>query len=379
MKFNKNLAIILVLVSLLISALIFSFYLYNINKKTIAKNNQLISVYIAKDDIDKNSIIKEDNLAKTQIAKQFLLNKPLTKSEILGKIATEKVYKNEIFIKEKLTTKIEKEKATLLDFKYSSYNMPFNLFQNPNYTLNPNDKINIISVYAKENTQIKRNETNQYKVQYIASNINILGFIREGKASDKTIEKRVVKKVVQKKVIEEEIEIKADELVLDIPNNVLLNLLNDYNKGKQLWMSKVKNLVENKEIKTNDKKIVKKQSVKPVYYPIVWYKPKNSYITKTATIEYANDPKLKKSETTTITNSLKNICSQKDKLLIVKTARANIRNGASLSNEIYKTISKNYILPYKTKIGSWYKLCDDRYIHKNIVNEISYKEIKEIK
>lgn len=90
MRFNKNIAIILVLVSLLLSALMFSFYLYNINKKTAEKNNKLVTVFIAKTDIEKNSILKEEDLSKRDIAKQFLLNTPLTKEEILGKITKEK-------------------------------------------------------------------------------------------------------------------------------------------------------------------------------------------------------------------------------------------------------------------------------------------------
>lgn len=175
------------------------------------------------------------------------------------------------------------------------------------------------------------------------------------------------------------VEIKAEEIVLDLPNKVLLNLLNDYNKGKQLWMSKTKNSDNDEKKELVSKKEVEKESikkvVKPKYYPIVWYKPNESYTTKTATIEYADNPKLKKLETTTIKNSIDESCSQKDRLLIVKTVKANIREGASLEDKIYKTVSKNYVLPYKIKIGSWYKLCDNRYVHKNIVDEISFKEI----
>ena len=376
MRFNKHLAIILVLISLLLSAIMFSIYLYSLNKKTIAKNNQLVTIFVAKADIKKNSFIKEDDIIKTSIAKQYLLNTPLTKEEILGKITKESIYKNEIFIKEKLTTKTEEEKTFLLDFQYSSYNMAFNLFQNPNYTLNQNDMINIISVYAKENTQIKKNETNEYKVQNIASNIRVLGFIREGKATKETIEKRVITKVVQKKAIEEEVEIKADEIVLDIPNKVLLNILDDYNKGKQLWMNKVKSFKEpiakvvEKSTTSTSKPKVKKS------YPITWYRPSDSYMVKTATIEYVNDPNLKQSKSTTIKNNITADCSSKDKLLIVTREKANIRTGGSMNDSIYKTLSKNYVLPFVSKDeNNWYKLCDDKYIHKNVVNEIKYDDI----
>lgn len=378
MRFNKNLAIILVLVSLLLSAIIFSIYLYNINKQTIAKNNKLVTIYVAKEDIKKNSFIQEDNIVKTSIAKQYLLNNALTKKEILGKITKETIYKNEIIIKEKISTKKEQEEKFLLDFKYSSYNMPFNLFQNPNYTLNQNDIINIVSIYAKENTVIKKNETNEYKVQYIAKNLKVLGFIRDGKPSKETIEKRIVKKVVQKKIIEEEIEIKADEIVLDIPSKTLLNLLKDYNKGKQLWMNKIKSL-KDPIVKSSSK--TKKVEKKPTEsYPIVWYKPGNSYVTKTATIEYINNPKLKQSKTKTIKNTPVNLCTDKDKILIITRKRANIRTGGSMQSSIYKTLSKNYVLPFISKDeNNWYKLCDGKFIHKNVVKEISYKDLEKRK
>jgi hypothetical protein len=374
MKFNKNLAIILVLISLLLSAIIFSIYLYNINKKTIAKNNQLVTIYVAKNDIKKNSFIKEDNIVKTTIAKQYLLNTALTKKEIIGKITKEAIYKNEIIIKKKISTKKEEEKKFLLDFKYSSYNMPFKLFQNPNYTLNQNDRINIVSIYVKEHTPIKKDETNEYKVQYIAKNLKVLGFIRDGKPSKNTIEKKIIKKVIQKKVIEEEVEIKADEIVLDVPNKTLLNLLNDYNKGKQLWMDKINNF-KKPTVKVSSKENIKVKTIK--VYPLVWYKPNSTYTTKSATIEYVNDPKLKQYKTKTIKSNTTDLCSNKDKLLIITRERANIRSGASMQNAIYKTLSKNHILPFISKDkNNWYKLCDGKYIHKNVVKEINYKEIK---
>lgn len=374
MKFDKNLAIILILGSMLISALLFAYYLYNQNKKTVAKSNQQIVTFIAKEDLEKNHIIKEEDLLQTSIAKQYLLNNPLTKDEIIGKITNEKIYKNEIFIKQKLTTKIEEEKKLLLPFDYNSYNISFKLFQNPNYTLKADDRINIISVYAKEGTKIKKDETNKFDVQYIANSVKVLGFIRDGKASDITLEKKVIKKIEQKKVIEEEVEIKADEIVLDIPNKVLLALIDDYNKGKQLWMSKTKE-AQTKTVETkvlnSSKKVVQKS------YPIRWYKPIVDTKFKKAIIEYIDNPDLKSVNSKKVVNNKSYNCESKDKLLIVTSTKANIRDKNSLASSIERQVSKNYVIPYVKKVDeNWYMTCDENYIHKNTVKETSEKELK---
>ena len=384
MRFNKQIAIIMVLVSLLLSAILVSVYLYKVNQDTIAKNNQLVTLFVAKKDIKKNSIIQDKDLVKTTVARQYILTKPLLKKEILGKITREKIYKNEAFIKEKLSTKIEIEKENLLPHTYNSYNIPFALFSNPNFALNQNDTINIVSAYAKEDTKIKRDQTNKYSVQYVAKDIKVLGFIRLGHATPITIEKKLVKRVVKKKLIEEEIEIKAEEIVLDIPNNTLLALIKDYNRGKQLWMSKTKDKFNEKEktVKKEPKKVAKKVIKKPTKksYPVRWYKTRNSYVTKTATIEYVNDPKLTQSKSKTIKTNIQKACMKKDKLLLITSKRANIRYGTSLKSKVHRVVVKNYVIPYKRMIKkTWYELCDGRFVHKNVAKPTTLKAIKKMK
>ncbi|MEA3228944.1 MAG: SAF domain-containing protein, partial [Campylobacterota bacterium] len=148
MKFNKQIAIILVLTSLLLSALGAVYYFYTLNQNIITKNNQLRVVYVASKDIAKHKKIEKGDLKKVQIAKKFLLATPLLNKEIIGKYTKEKIYKNDIFRKEKIINKLSDDiNNTIVEpFKYNSYNIAFKMFKNPNYAIKKGDIIDIISV-----------------------------------------------------------------------------------------------------------------------------------------------------------------------------------------------------------------------------------------
>ncbi|WP_072679775.1 hypothetical protein [Arcobacter sp. LA11] len=385
MKFNKQIAIILVLLSMLLSAIAVSYYFYDKNKQVLASQNQLVTIYVAKDNIKKDTLITDQHIKQTSIARQYILTKPLLKKEILNKYAKETIYKNEAFLKEKLSIKIVKviEKKTI-DYKYNSYNMSYKLFKNPNYSLEPNDIIKIISVYPDNSGE----ETNQFSVQYVAKNIRLLGFLNSGRLTEKSIIKKKIKKVVKKKQVEEIIELRSEEIILDIKEEVLISLINDYNKGKQLWMVKSKFEEEKEELEVEEKEevkekktLIKKKIVKRKYiprtYPIKWYQPKTSVSTKTATISYSDNSDLVQTKKAKISSNYKEECSKKDKLLLVTSNKVYIRKHPSIRSKIHKKIYKNYILPYTniSKINtSWYMLCDGSYIRKSDVKEINYDE-----
>lgn len=391
MKFNKQIAIILVLLSMLLSAVAVSIYFYKKNQEVIEKSNQLVTIYVAKKTIKKNTLIDTSLIKKSTIARQYILTKPLLKKEILNKYAKETIFKNEAFLKEKLSTKIKKIviKKTM-DYQYNSYNMKFKLFKNPNYSLEPNDIIKIISVYPLD----KKEKNTDYSVQYIAKDIRVLGFLNAGKATEKSIIKKKIKKVVKKKKVEKIIELKSEELILDIKEEVLLSLINGYNKGKQLWMVKSR-LTETKEDDEKDKKKIeklfekekpKKKVIKRVYkprtYPIKWYQPKSSSSMKTAVIKYSNDSDLKHTKKARIVSSFAKECSSKDKLLIIKSSKAYLRTHPSIRAKIHKKLYKNYIVPYTdiSKINtSWYMICDGSYIQRKDVSVITYDEYKKLR
>lgn len=390
MKFNKQLAIILVLLSMLLSAIAVSVYFYNQNQQSIESKNQLVTIFIASKNIKKDTLITKEHIKQTTIARQYVLTKPLLKKEILNKYAKESVYQNEAFLKEKLTTKIEVVKAKTLEYQYNSYNMAFELFQNPNFSLQPDNIIKIISVYPKS----KKKDSNSFKVQYVAKNIRVLGFLRDGYPSDKSIIKKKIKKLVKKKQVEEIIDIKADEIILDIKQDVLLSLINDYNKGKQLWMVKSKIEEETKEDKEKErikieelfkkkkKKVRKKYIPRKKTYAIKWYRPKTSISTKTATISYANSPDMSQTKKAKITSSFDKECSNTDKLLIGTSNTIYLRKHPSIRSKVHNKVYKNYILPYNSisKINTqWYMLCDGSYVNRKDVKTISYDEYKSLR
>jgi hypothetical protein len=129
MQINKQLIAIIILASLLFSAIGAALFFFKKNQQTQKAKNELVTIYIAKDDIPKDTLLTIENLAQTTIAKEYILNTPLTKEEIIGKYTNEKIYKHEIFLKQKLDTQIAKEEKKILDFKKSSYNMKFELFK----------------------------------------------------------------------------------------------------------------------------------------------------------------------------------------------------------------------------------------------------------
>ena len=388
MKFDKQLAIILILLSMLLSAIAVSVYFYNQNQKVLKDNNQLVTIFIASKNINKDTLITNEYIKQTTVARQYLLTTPLLKKEILNKYAKEPIYKNESFLKEKLILKIEeKNEKKTMDYKYNSYNMALELFQNPNYSLQPNDIIKIISVFP---TSLDKN-SNKFKVEYVAKNIRVLGFLRDGYPSDKSIIKKKIKRLVKKKQVEEIIDIKADEIVLDVEQKVLLSLINNYNKGKQLWMVKSKiekedNVVTKKE-KVKLKELVsskpkRKKKYIPRSYPVKWYQPKSTVSTKTATISYANNKDLVETKKAKITSSFIKECSNRDKLLIVVSNKTHLKTHPSLRAKTHRTVYKNYILPYTSisKINTnWYVLCDGSYVNSENVIVTNYDEYKKLK
>lgn len=366
----------LVLVSLLLSAMGAAYYFYDMNQKALQSNKQLRVVYHAKSDIKKNSIIKESNLKGIQIEKRFILATPLSKKEIVNKVAKENIYKNDMFRKEKLATKKDIGEAHALKYKSNSYNIGFNLFRNPNYSLKQGDYIKIVSVYP----DTKGKNTLNYHVQYVANNIQVIGFLEKGKSvrdafrSVKTTVKGKNKKPVTKTVTKY-----ANELLLDIDSKIILSLIDDYNKGNQLWM--VKSLPP-KSAKKDKKETVKKVATsKRRYYPTKWYVPRDIVLNKKGTIRYADTHKIGQTQESDIKLDMQQMCNDKEKLLIGISNKVYVRGYPSFNGRIKRIVYKNYLIPYKRKVSKdWYEVCDGNFVHINetalISKESALKKIK---
>ncbi|QOG12538.1 hypothetical protein [Arcobacter sp. FWKO B] len=381
MKFNKQIAIILVLASFLLSAVGAAYYFYTQNTKTITKMNQKVKVFVVNKPVNSGYQFSKDDLKEHFITQQELITKPLSSGEIIGKYAKVDMFLNEMIIKEKITDTLEKKAQDPIksDYKNNSYNMAFRMFNNPNYTLQKGDIINIISTYPTTADKLP-----QYSVQYVAKDVEVLGFILLGKPVAEVFNKIKVKKIENKKEVEKEEYVKADEIVIDIKSDILLNLINDFNRGSQLWMVKTKSNVEEKKqitqsntqdtISSTDQQDVQKTK----NYPYRWYIPASSALKKVATIEYADSADKGLTQTAIIKSDFITQCKEnRDDLIIVKVNSAYLRTQPTTRSQAILTVYKNYMIPYTDKIDSWYRTCDGLFIHENTVEEISPNQAQE--
>ena len=378
MRFNKQIAVILVLSSLLISAIGAALFLYYENENTKVENAKQLTVFIAKKDIKKNSLIKEDDIVKTLIAKKYLLAKPLLKKEIINKFAKETIYKNEMFRSEKIVSKIGREGAEILPSKFNSYNIAFKRFENPNYSLLKGDIVNIITVYPKS----KARDNINFNVRYVTKQINIIGFLDEGKVVEKAFRK--VKRKVKSKNKKnktpkyEMVKVFADEIVLDIKDQTIIALTNDYNKGKQLWMVKTNKVIippKKEKVKPVATKVGKKTKTKKRTYPYRMYRMKDVSRTRTAVIEYADSSIPEVTQKAVIKSNSKQQCIALNKMLIGVDKKVHLRSIPKFTGRIKRIVYKNYLIPYKIKVNKyWYEVCDGRYVHRNEVMEIDYNK-----
>ncbi|MEJ5167787.1 MAG: hypothetical protein WHU93_01345 [Arcobacteraceae bacterium] len=390
MKFNKQIAIILVLGSFLLSAIGAAYYFYSAHNKTVVQMSQKVKVYVVNKSVKSGHQFGEKDLKEHFITKQELLTKPLSSGEIIGKYAKVDMFENEMIIKDKISDTLEQKEEDLIksDFKNNSYNMGFRMFNNPNYTLKKGDIISIVSTYP-----ITADKLTQYSVQYVAKDVEVLGFILLGKPVAQVFNRQKVTKIVNKKEIEVEEDIKADEIVLDIKSDVLLNLINDYNRGNQLWMVK-RNSTKGDETstvvadstKTSEEQKVdgklndilqvdnKSKTIVKTDYKYRWYVTSNIANSKTATVEYA-DTKVVHSETVKVaSNSAQKCTDNKDNFIVVTGGSVYLRSGPDMNSKSRFVVYKKNIIPFEERVGDWYKTCDGLYIHSKYVSEISYDE-----
>ena len=399
MQINKQIIAIIILASLLCSAIGAALFFFKKNQQTLKAKSELVTVYIAKNDIPKDTLLTIEHLAQTTIAKEYILNTPLTKEEILGKFTNENIYKHEIFLKQKLDSQLAKEEKKILDFKKSSYNMKFELFKNPNYALVQGEYINIISVYP-EGIPDNKGRYPDFAVEYVANNIKVLGFIRDGRHESSSITKQTVKKIIEKKAIEEIEEVKSDEVILDIDLDVLLKLTQNYNKGNQLWMvktaydeTKENELKQNNEQEPEEQKketvsnintqaSIPKESSKieqPIKYKYRLYTSDSKILTQSAAIDYANDINKEKSKIKNVeimVDSSKACSEIKDKFIVGTANSFFIRLTPSKESTDKTVLYKNIIIPFIEKQEEWYKTCDGRYVHNSVVSEVDLTFIK---
>ena len=75
MQINKQLIAIIILASLLFSAIGAALFFFKKNQQTQKAKSELVTIFIAKEDIQKDTLLTIENLAQTTIAKEFILER----------------------------------------------------------------------------------------------------------------------------------------------------------------------------------------------------------------------------------------------------------------------------------------------------------------
>ena len=396
MQLDKKLVAILVLSSLLMSAIGGGWYLYLQNKKIIQKSTALKVVFVAAHTIPKDQKIEKKDLKAVETSSKYILTPPLLEKEIVGKYAKVEILENDTFRKEKLAVNIVEEEATLLPFVHTSYNIAFKLFSNPNFSLKKGDHITIISVYPKENSK----QNMDYAVQNIASRIKILGFLEKGKEVGTPFRKEkrhLVDKKGKKLEETEDVIVFADEMILDIEEKTLIRVIDDYNKGRQLWMVKVEGAgraatnhqegeikeiaipkISKEEIPLG-KKIEKSKSIAPtnIQKTVQWYQPKSTIEVEAPRIMYADNTKVEQSGVMNLVRNDTSRCKEKGRLLIAKSSRVVLRLSPTPNGKQHDFVRSNTIIPYAQKIrDDWYEVCDGSYVNGGDVVETTLDQVE---
>ena len=115
-----------------------------------------------------------------------------------------------------------------------------------------------------------------------------------------------------------------------------------------------------------------------INYPYKWYTPRDGTRTKVATIEYAdNMGKNITQEAVFKSDVIEKCLENREKLLIVSVNNsAFMRTQPTIRSKAIATVYRNMIIPFESKVDSWYRTCDGLYIHENTVKEISLSDAK---
>ena len=368
MKIDKQLFMILVFGLILIFSVFGVYYFFQKEKDSHIEGK--FAICIAKKDIEKNKKILANNTEEKFVSKSSGLA-PLACSSVIGKYTKSDIVTNEMFVSEKLSsTPFLPSDLNISEFKHNSLNLPFKMFQNPNYTLKKGDKINIITVAQND-------QSNDFAVNLVAKNVDILGFIWNGKKVDDVFSVQKFRTIVNKKDVEKTEEVKADELLVDIKNETFLNLLNEYSKSQGLWMLKTsQNNTDIEEVVKQSKIIyvqkIKASQTKEEYY---LYEPATKIETKTAMIKY-NDKKEQQTVSDKKEIAIGNLCADKTNVVLVTQNGATLFEKNDLNSKALRMVKKNSVLSFKRKINDWYEICDGTFINENFVKVINFTDIE---
>ena len=185
---NRQIRLIIgVLTGLVLFTSSLAFLFYTKQDKALSSVDEVLSVYVAKNNIVRGKMITAEDLELSKLPKSHLLTTPLSDVEIIGRYANVDIYAKELIRAEKLAllepkeqevvknkeVKISQESSEEEVVKPDTLTLPLSLFQNLDTTLKAGERIDIVSILPKK----LQSRDEDFDTKYVATGVIIDSFV----------------------------------------------------------------------------------------------------------------------------------------------------------------------------------------------------------
>jgi len=237
---NRQIRLIIgVLTGLVLFSSSLAFLFYTKQEKALSSVDEVLSVYVAKNNIVRGKMITAEDLELSKLPKSHLLTTPLSDVEIIGRYANVDIYAKELIRAEKLALLEPKEQEAVKNkelktsqesseeeiVKSDTLTLPLSLFQNLDTTLKAGESIDIVSILP---TKLKSRDED-FDTKYIATDVSIDSFV----SGSKTLQSAVVE--TEKSLVY------ADSVVFVMSPTEIKNFFELYYKSQGINANRVYN------------------------------------------------------------------------------------------------------------------------------------------
>ncbi|MGA9045749.1 SAF domain-containing protein [Sulfuricurvum sp.] len=235
MNKKRNILLGVGFLSLAIFAIIVTAMMYVIREQNSSDSEKNVAVYVATKNIVTGQKITPDDIALRSLPYDYVGAEPLSMADIVDHYARVDIMKNDYLRFEKLSLKMPSMSEPIADAQkilennsskegatHDVISIPLNVFKNPDTSLRVGDHIDIVGIseYGEEK--------HQFATHYIALNLSVSGFMKDGKKVETIVSVTIDEKTqASTKVL-------ADEILLEMSPKEIGRFLSLYYRSQEL-------------------------------------------------------------------------------------------------------------------------------------------------
>lgn len=235
MNKKRNILLGVGFLSLAIFAIIVTVMMYMIREQNSSDSEKNVAVYVAAKNIVTGQKITPDDIVLRSLPYDYVGAEPLSMTDIVDHYARVDIMKNDYLRFEKLSLKMPSMNESIADIQKIAENnsskegvthdvisIPLSVFKNPDTSLRVGEHIDIVGIseYGEEK--------HQFTTHYIALNLSVSGFMKDGKKVETIVSVTTDEKTqVSTKVL-------ADEILLDMSPKEIGRFLSLYYRSQEL-------------------------------------------------------------------------------------------------------------------------------------------------